>query len=104
MEALKRAAGFIGEPPDDIKFELNTNFDLTTMQPEETRIVLEAWANFSALTTSEMREAMRRSGFAKLPDDQYLAEVKADKALKDLLGVGEGTQEESDNRSTVTSE
>lgn len=102
LQALHRAAGFIGEAVDDIKFELNTNFDLTTMTADETRIGAELWANFSAITTSEVREILRRSGLASLTDEEYLIQVVADKALKDKLGINQNeTQEGSDNRSTV---
>lgn len=103
LKALQRCAAYVGESADEIKFELNSNFDLTTMTADETRIGAELWANFSAITTSEVRELLRRSGLAHLPDDEFLTQVVADKALKDQLGLGEtDTQEGSDNRSTTT--
>lgn len=99
--ALERCAAYIGVAEEEIKFELNTNFDLTTMSPDEVRIVLEAWANFGSIATIEMREALRRSGIAQLSDDDYATAAVADKAFKDKLGLND-TQESSDNRSTTT--
>ena len=101
QKALERAAAYIGQPIEDIKFKLNDNFDLTTMTAEETRIGAELWANFHAITTVEMRELLRRSGLASVPDEEYLSQIVKDKTLKDQLGMND-TQEGSDNRSTVS--
>lgn len=84
QKSLERAAAYVGKSNEEIKFELNTNFDLTSMTAEELRTVLEAWVA-DAVTTSEMREALRRSGLASLPDDDYESEVMENKTLKDAL-------------------
>lgn len=103
-KALQRAAVFIGASTEEVKFKLNTNFDLTSMTPDELRIVLEGWVNFNAFTTSEMREAVQRSGLATLALKEFETQILKDKKLKDALGMNEtkeGTQSGSDNRSTV---
>jgi hypothetical protein len=100
-KALERSAAYIGVPTETIKFELNTNFDLTTMTPDELRIVLEAWASFGAISTNEMRESVRRNGIGSLTDKEYVTSAPLDKAFKDRLGLN-NTQNNSDNRSVTT--
>ena len=99
-KALQRAANYVGIDGSEIKFELNTNFDLTSMTAEELRIVLEGWATFDAIATTEMREAVRRSGLGNLPDAEYEAQIIKDQELKSKLNFNK-VQQEADNRSTT---
>ena len=81
--ALIRAAKFIGTElsDDSFKIELNSNFDLRTMNGDELRSVMEAYDGHK-LAFTEMREALRRSGLAKLTDTEALAAIKADLPMK----------------------
>lgn len=83
--SLNAAAAFIGVT-EELKFELNINFDLTSMTSEELRIVILAWQS-QAISFSEMRENLKRSGTAKLTDDEAIAELRA---LKNTFAFEKG--------------
>ena len=70
--ALKKCCQFLGIP-DDFKFELNTAFDLTTLSPEEQRVLVESWQQ-GAIAFTELRDNLRRGGVASLEDDKVDAE------------------------------
>lgn len=57
------------------QFELNTEFDLLKLTPEERRQIIEEW-QASAISWSEMRENMRRGGIASQDDEAAKAEIK----------------------------
>lgn len=84
LNSLKRACVFVGENPESIKLQLNDNFDLTSMTAEELRWLLECWTG-NAIPFSEMRENLRRSGIAKLTDEQAKTEIMAEQAMKKAL-------------------
>ncbi len=74
--AIKTCAKFLNvEITDEHKFKLNENFDLTSMPADEMRSVLELY-NGKVVAFSELREALRRSGVAKLTDDEAMTEIK----------------------------
>lgn len=75
--AFEWASAFVGAGEGGIKFELNTEFDLTKMTPEERKCVIAEWLS-NAITFSEMRENLRRGGIATLDDEKAKEEIKAD--------------------------
>lgn len=82
--ALECAAIFAGAvsvesdaSEDTIKFDLNTEFDLSTATPEEIRQALEAWAK-GAIAFTEMRATLRSAKFATLDDDAAQKLIKAE--------------------------
>ena len=78
--ALGVCSEFIGNVGAEIKFELNTNFDLTSMSSEELRQVIAAW-QAQSISYSEMRENLKRSGIAKLDDDEAIEEMRSTKDI-----------------------
>lgn len=96
--SIKRAASFIGVEVSDTehKVELNENFDLTSMDPDEIRSTSELY-NQGLICFAEMRESLRRSGIAKLTDDEAMASIKKDAGFKKEVNpppeptVGKGT-------------
>lgn len=84
IKALKIAARYLGASEDEIKLILNDNFDLTSMTAEEIRFLIELY-NANGIAFTEFRENLRRSGIAKLSDDDAKTEIMADKAMKDSL-------------------
>lgn len=72
--AFKWCAKFVGESEDNIKFELNTEFDLTKMTPEERRQLIAEW-QAGAISFTEMRDNLRGGGVAKLDDEAAKAEI-----------------------------
>jgi Domain of unknown function (DUF4055) len=86
FNAVTNAASFIGIEvvKGTHKIELNENFDLTSMDPDEIRSTSELY-NSNQISFGEMRENLRRSGIAKLTDDEAKAAIMADKAMKEAL-------------------
>jgi len=84
LAAIKRAASFINvEITDEHKVELNENFDLTSMDPDEIRTIMElSGLPVPLVSRSEAREALRRSGIAKLTDEEFDSAIETDLALR----------------------
>lgn len=74
VRALRFCAAFIGSS-DIVKYQLNTEFDLLKLSPQERQEVIAEW-QAQALTFSEMRENLRRAGVATLPDEKAKQEIK----------------------------
>ncbi len=74
-----------------IKFELNTEFDLTKMSAQERLQLMKEWQG-NAITFSEYREILRKAGIATLDDEQAQAELDAqtEKQLTNELAQAEG--------------
>lgn len=84
VASLKRACLFTGANPDEIKVELNDNFDLTSMTAEELRYLTELYVG-NGISFGEFRDNLRRSGIAKLSDDEAVTAIKGDQAMKKLF-------------------
>jgi len=76
--ALQKCAMFIGQDESSIEFELNTDFDLANITPEEQARVIANW-QAGALSFKEMRDQLRRAGSATDEDEVVLAEVEKKK-------------------------
>jgi hypothetical protein len=74
--ALEKAALFIGTE-DEIKFELNTDFNLSNMTPEERGQLVKEWQG-GAISFEEMRSGLRKSGVATLDDNKAKSDIKAE--------------------------
>lgn len=84
--AVKQCCIFTGDDPASCSFVLNTEFDLTRMDPAERQELVQEWLA-EAITTTEMRANLRRGGVATLDDTEYLAEAAIDaaKRLADIV-------------------
>lgn len=84
--ALQRSANFLNLSisDDEIKYELNDNFDLTGLAAEEQRWLIELVAA-NLLSIEEARTVLRRSGMATLDIEEFIAKIKEDQKLKDEL-------------------
>lgn len=92
FNAVVRAASFIGVEvtKEASKFSINENFDLTSMDPDEIRSLTELYSGEQpCITFSEMREGLRRSGIAKLADEEAKTEIMADQVMKKALAPPE---------------
>lgn len=76
--ALVFAGRFIGEATDSVRFELNTDFDISAMTPEQRRQLMEEW-QMGAITFEEMRTSLRKSGIV------YKDDVEARDLIEDEL-------------------
>lgn len=77
--ALKKAAMFSGLPEEGIEFELNTDFDIARMTPEEVKQTVDTWQK-GALSFKEMRNTLRKAGQATEDDDVAKASIAKDTA------------------------
>lgn len=77
---LEKAALYIGAD-GAIEFDLNTEFDLVNMSPDERRQLISEW-QAEAITFEEMRQNLRRSGVAYLDDKQAKAALETESAEK----------------------
>lgn len=77
--ALKFATRWIGQPDTAVKFELNTEFDIASITPEERKQVMEEWQK-GAITFEEMRACLHKVGIATEDDEKAKAQIQADMA------------------------
>lgn len=77
--ALKWAARWIGQPDAGVKFELNTDFDISRMPPEERQELMKEW-QAGAITFEEMRTVLRKTGVATEPDATAKNKIAKDTA------------------------
>ncbi len=77
--ALKWAARWIGAGDASVKFELNTDFDIARMTPDERRQIIEEWQK-GAITFTEMRTGLRKAGIATEDDTKAKADIAKDTA------------------------
>lgn len=61
--ALKIAAQFVGGAIDTIKYELNNDFDLTSMTADDQNAIIKQWQS-GAILFKEMRKSLKRAGTA----------------------------------------
>jgi len=97
--ALEWCAAFMNVPETDIKFELNTDFELSRMSGEEIALVVKSWQD-GALSWTEMRNIQRKAGRTSQTDEEAKAEIDKDqsKAIADAaLEIGATTKAVADN-------
>lgn len=76
---LKFAAAFVGQPSDAIAYELNTEFDLVNLSPEERKVLISEYQS-GLLTWTEVRDSLRRAGVASLSDEEAKKETQDEEA------------------------
>ncbi|UAG58617.1 putative portal protein [Pseudomonas phage Guyu] len=99
--ALKWAARWIGAGDAGVKFELNTDFDIARMTPDERRQIIEEWQK-GAITFTEMRTGLRKAGIATEDDAKAKADIAKDTAEAMALAMpdnvpGDGNTPPADN-------
>ena len=82
--ALGQCAELTGQPASSVKFELNTDFDIARMTPEEQKEIVDQWTK-GALTFEEMRTGLRKAGIVTEEDAQ--AKTKIDTAMVDAMAL-----------------
>jgi hypothetical protein len=73
--ALEWCALFEGISPTGIKCELNTDFDIARMKPDERSQLIKEWQG-GAITFEEMRSQLRKAGVATLDDNVAKAAIE----------------------------
>jgi hypothetical protein len=77
--ALGFAARFVGQEATNIAYELNTEFDLVNLSPEERKALLAEY-QAGGITWTEWRDSLRRAGIASLTDEEAKAETEKEEA------------------------
>ena len=77
--AFEQCGNFVGANAT-IKYELNTDFDLAKMTPQERAQTISEW-QAGAIAFEEMRANLRRSGIAKLDDEEAKTKIDEELAL-----------------------
>lgn len=77
--ALEIAAMFAGAAGAAIKFEINTDFDISNMTPEQQKAAVEMWQK-GATTFEEMRAVLRKAGTATEDDEKAKQKIAKDEA------------------------
>lgn len=73
--ALEVCARFAGNAEAEIVYELNTDFSISRMTAQERQQLIQEWQQ-GAITFSEMRAGLRKSGVATLDDDEAKDEIE----------------------------
>jgi hypothetical protein len=84
LACMKHAANFIGVDGEAIKLELNDNFDLQSMAPEQIRFLIELYKE-NTICFEEIRDNLLRSGLANLDLATVKTRLTEDKTMKDAL-------------------
>ena len=74
----------LGDNVERITFDLNTEFDLQDMSPEEMTAVQNVW-KAGGLTWEEFRFALRRAGMAFVEDEQAKNDIASELAENPLV-------------------
>lgn len=84
--ALEWACVFVGAPESAIKVDMNTEFDLVVLTPEQVSSIIQTWKD-GAITFEEMRAALRRGGIATLDDIKAKAAIGEEQAAMLALEI-----------------
>lgn len=77
LQCFSWLCDYTGDNFDEIEFELNTDFDLSRMSPEEMTAYIAAW-QAGAISFSEMRFAFKKGGTAFQEDEDAREEIDSD--------------------------
>lgn len=72
--ALGWACDFVGVPETSVKVVLSSDLNLLQIPIEQQRFIVEAWQK-EAITFSEMRTTLRKTGIASLDDAKAMQEI-----------------------------
>jgi hypothetical protein len=84
-QCLKWACRFAGASDSEIKYQLNTEFELTRMNANDRLAIVKMWQS-GAIAFTEMRDVLRVDGTAQLEDDEAMELISAEQAQAAILG------------------
>lgn len=73
-KALQFAAVFQNANPEEVSFEISTEFELEKLTAQEREVLIKEVLS-ETITTTEHRNVLRRHGIATLDDEEYRAEL-----------------------------
>lgn len=96
LKCMMWACQYSGAPFDEVEFELNTDFELAKMSPEEIAQVIAAWQT-KAISFTEMRFALKKGGVAYQEDEDMRSEADSDPNAKGLDLDSTNPQDQGNN-------
>jgi hypothetical protein len=84
-QCLKWACRFVGAADTAIKYQLNTEFELTRMNANDRLAIVKMWQS-GAIAFTEMRDVLRVDGTAQLDDDTASEQIAQEQAAAAILG------------------
>lgn len=99
--ALEQCAMFANVEGAAVTFELNTEFDIVRMTPEERRQLIEEWQK-GAVTFTEMRAGLRKAGSATEDDAKAKEQIATDQAdaLRQTAEIMDGMNNDNNDDTT----
>lgn len=90
-QAFAHAARFVSGDEPQIDFKINTAFEITTLNAAERAEAVKEW-QMGALAWPELRQVLRRAGYATLTDDEAKKLIQEEEqqraaALADTMGA-----------------
>lgn len=82
--ALKFCSSLMNKPTDDITYQLNTDFDLSKMTPEDRKQTVAEWKD-GAISWNELRTRLRAAGTATEDDNVAKASIERDQVTQMAL-------------------
>lgn len=82
--ALKFCAMLMNKPTEDLKYQLNTDFDLSKMTPEDRKQTIAEW-EAGAISWDEMRNRLRAAGTATEDDAKAKSDIERDQVVQMAL-------------------
>lgn len=76
-DALEAAQAFVTTSGGEIVFQLNMDFEISSLDANEQAVLVALW-QAGAIVTTEMRERLRKGGVATLQDDDYKARLETE--------------------------
>ena len=93
-KALKWCADFMGVT-EEVEYELNTDFDVAKMSPEELTALISAWQS-NAISFTEMRWQIKKGGRGYQDDEEMRAENEQEDPLKlDITQIGKSDDDQN---------
>ena len=96
QKAIDFAADWIGITGEQ-KFELNTDFDIARLDPQERSSLIAEW-QAGAITFEEMRAVLRKAGVATLDDDEAKLATQTELLERQALSELGNDQDDQDNQ------
>lgn len=73
--SLEWCAIFQGADENSVEFDINTDFELTSLSSEERKQTISEW-QAGAISFTEMRDRLRKGGVATIDDDKVKVEIE----------------------------
>jgi hypothetical protein len=101
IKSLEHCCRFLGIEPIGIKFELNTDFAISKLSPEEQKVVIFNYQN-GAISWDEMRMALRKGNVSLTDDKIAKAAIDAEQAKKQSDAIELNNYKPKDKNSNFT--